>query len=54
VVYFTTDNFEDGVLKTANLGDDADTTGSVFGQIVGAFYDLESIPSKCKLVRAIF
>jgi ADP-ribosylglycohydrolase len=30
--YHTTD-FEHGCLKAVNLGDDADTTGAVFGQI---------------------
>lgn len=32
------DNFRDGCLKTVNLGDDADTTGAVYGQIAGAYY----------------
>jgi ADP-ribosyl-[dinitrogen reductase] hydrolase len=29
-----------------NLGNDADTTGAVFGQLVGAFYGDEGIPSR--------
>ncbi len=33
-----TDNFRDAVLMAANLGDDADTTAAVCGQIAGAFY----------------
>jgi ADP-ribosyl-[dinitrogen reductase] hydrolase len=28
-----------------NLGDDADTTGAVYGQIAGAFYGAERIPA---------
>ncbi|HYH67311.1 MAG TPA: ADP-ribosylglycohydrolase family protein [Urbifossiella sp.] len=28
-----------------NLGDDADTTGAVYGQIAGAFYGVEAIPA---------
>ena len=36
--FFNTDNFEDAVLKAANLGDDADTTAAIAGQIAGAFY----------------
>jgi ADP-ribosyl-[dinitrogen reductase] hydrolase len=28
----------------ANLGDDADTTAAVFGQLAGAFYGAEAIP----------
>jgi len=27
-----------------NLGDDADTTGAVFGQLAGAYYGEDSIP----------
>jgi ADP-ribosyl-[dinitrogen reductase] hydrolase len=44
--FYTTDNFEEGVLKAVNLGDDADTTGAVFGQIAGAFYGYNAIPKK--------
>lgn len=39
-----TDNFSDAVLMAANLGDDADTTAAVCGQIAGAFYGVEAIP----------
>ncbi len=28
-----------------NLGDDADTTGAIYGQLAGAFYGVEGIPS---------
>lgn len=41
---FTTDDFESGALKVVNLGDDADTTGAVYGQLAGALYGVESIP----------
>ena len=40
-----TDSFEAAVLAAANLGDDADTTAAVCGQIAGAFYGLDSLPS---------
>ena len=40
------DRFEEAILKAANLGDDADTTAAVCGQIAGAFYGEESIPTK--------
>lgn len=40
----TTDCFRDAVLKAVNLGDDADTTGAVCGQVAGAYYGLSSIP----------
>ena len=30
----------------ANLGDDADTTAAIYGQIAGAYHGAESIPSE--------
>lgn len=39
-----TDNFRDGALKVVNLGEDADTTGAVYGQIAGAYYGVDGIP----------
>lgn len=39
----TTDNFEDCVLKAANLGGDADTIAAVAGQLAGAKYGLSGI-----------
>ena len=44
--FFHTDNFRDGALKVVNLGQDADTTGAIYGQIAGAHYGVESIPAK--------
>ena len=41
-----TDDFRDGALKVANLGCDADTTAAIYGQIAGAHYGVESIPSE--------
>jgi ADP-ribosylglycohydrolase len=29
-----------------NLGEDADTTGAIFGQLGGAFYGLDGIPAR--------
>jgi ADP-ribosylglycohydrolase len=37
-------SFEEGALLAVNLGDDADTTGAVYGQIAGAFYGASAIP----------
>ncbi|MDZ7697716.1 MAG: ADP-ribosylglycohydrolase family protein [Deltaproteobacteria bacterium] len=37
-------SFEDGCLLAVNLGDDADTTGAVYGQLAGAFYGVDDIP----------
>ena len=36
--------FEEGCLLAVNLGDDADTTGAIYGQLAGAFYGVEGIP----------
>ncbi len=43
--FFTTDDFRSGALRAVNLGDDADTTGAVYGQLAGAYYGIESIPT---------
>ena len=37
-------SFEEGALLAVNLGEDADTTGAVYGQIAGAYYGEEAIP----------
>jgi len=37
-------SFREGALLAVNLGDDADTTGAVYGQLAGAFYGVEEIP----------
>ncbi len=42
--FASTDDFATGALKAVNLGDDADTTGAVFGQIAGATYGENAIP----------
>jgi ADP-ribosyl-[dinitrogen reductase] hydrolase len=38
------DSFREGALLAVNLGDDADTTGAIYGQLAGAFYGEEAIP----------
>ena len=38
------DDFEKGCLLAVNLGDDADTTGAVYGQIAGAYFGMDGIP----------
>jgi ADP-ribosylglycohydrolase len=37
-------SFREGCLLAVNLGDDADTTGAVYGQLAGAFYGEQGIP----------
>jgi ADP-ribosylglycohydrolase len=44
--FHTTDNFRDGALAVVNLGEDADTTGAVYGQLAGVFYGEEGIPAE--------
>ena len=46
--FYKTDSFKEGCLLAVNLGDDADTTGAVYGQIAGAFYGEEGIPAAWK------
>ena len=40
------ESFEEGALLAVNLGDDADTTGAVYGQIAGAHYGAAAIPER--------
>jgi len=42
--FWNTNTFEEGALLAVNLGDDADTTGAVYGQIAGAYYGMKDIP----------
>jgi len=39
-------NFREAVLRAVNLGDDADTTGAVCGQLAGAYWDESGIPKE--------
>lgn len=43
--FATTDTFESAVLAAANLGEDADTTAAICGQIAGAHYGESGIPA---------
>ena len=44
--FWRTGTFEAAVLQAANLGDDADTTAAVCGQLAGAFYGEQGIPDR--------
>ena len=44
--FYRSSSFERGALLAANLGNDADTTAAVFGQLGGAFYGVNAIPEK--------
>ena len=39
-------DFREGALLAVNLGDDADTTGAIYGQIAGAHYGVEAKPTE--------
>lgn len=41
-------DFREAVLKAVNLGDDADTTGAVCGQLAGAYWGESGIPDEWK------
>lgn len=43
--FASTDDFASSVLAAVNLGDDADTTGAIVGQLAGAHYGEEDIPA---------
>jgi ADP-ribosyl-[dinitrogen reductase] hydrolase len=47
--FYNSDNFRDGCLMAANLGDDADTTAAVYGQLAGAYYGINGIPEDWRL-----
>jgi len=40
------ESFEEAILMAANLGDDADTTAAVCGQVCGAYYGESGIPAR--------
>jgi ADP-ribosylglycohydrolase len=42
--FFHSQSFKEGCLLAVNLGDDADTTGAVYGQLAGAHYGEGEIP----------
>ena len=44
-----TDTFADGALAAVNLGDDADTTAAIYGQLAGAYYGTAAIPAEWRM-----
>jgi len=42
--FYRSKSFKEGCLMAVNLGDDADTTGAIYGQLAGAFYGEQGIP----------
>jgi len=46
-------DFREGCLLAVNLGDDADTTGAVYGQLAGAYYGEGGIPNEWRSQLAL-
>ncbi len=44
--FYHTDTFEEAILKSVNLGDDADTVGAITGQLLGAYCGIDSLPDE--------
>tara|TARA_R110001583_G_scaffold52147_7_gene162203 strand:+ start:363 stop:1262 length:900 start_codon:yes stop_codon:yes gene_type:complete len=44
--FYKGESFEDSVLMAANMGNDADTTAAICGQLSGAFYGADAIPKE--------
>ncbi len=42
--FYRCSSFREGCLLVVNLGDDADTSGAIFGQLAGAYYGESDIP----------
>ena len=42
--FHRSDSFWEGALRAVNLGNDADTTGAIYGQLAGAYYAVDAIP----------
>jgi ADP-ribosyl-[dinitrogen reductase] hydrolase len=42
--FYNSENFREGCLLAANLGEDADTTAAIYGQLAGAYYGVLDIP----------
>ena len=43
---YNTETWEEGALAAVNLGDDADTTAAIYGQLAGAIYGPQAIPER--------
>lgn len=51
--FHRSDSFREGALLAANLGDDADTTAAVYGQLAGAYYGEQGIPESWRAKLAL-
>jgi ADP-ribosyl-[dinitrogen reductase] hydrolase len=46
--FHNADSFDEAVLRAVNLGDDADTTGAICGQLAGAYWGESQIPGSLR------
>lgn len=46
--FHNAESFDEAVLKAVNLGDDADTTGAICGQLAGAYWGESGIPESLR------
>ncbi len=51
--FHKSDDFRKGALLAANLGNDADTTAAIYGQLAGAHYGVEGIPAEWRTKLAM-
>jgi ADP-ribosyl-[dinitrogen reductase] hydrolase len=51
--FLRTESYREAILMAANLGDDADTTAAVCGQIAGAYYGVQGIPAEWRAKLAL-
>ena len=51
--FLQSDDYEEAVLTTVNLGEDTDTIGFITGTMAGAYYQLDGIPKEwiCQLAK---
>jgi len=48
--FHNSESFQEGCLMAVNLGDDADTTGAIYGQLAGAYHGINAIPPSWRKV----
>jgi ADP-ribosyl-[dinitrogen reductase] hydrolase len=52
--FYRSESYREGCLMAANLGDDADTTAAIYGQLAGAYYGLADIPRAWREKLALY
>lgn len=51
--FWHSQSFAEGALLAVNLGEDADTTGAIYGQLAGAWYGVAAIPEDWRTKLAL-